>query len=70
MEWVLPSPVRFDAPGAKKAPVQKGVAPTDTTKAMLDAFQFAETNRKLRASSGRAQSFNTKINPDKTLLGQ
>lgn len=46
-------------------------APADTTKAMLDAFAFAETERKLKKSTGRASMFTSQtFSPNgKTLMG-
>lgn len=62
--------------GGPAASPQKPTAappPADTTKAMLDAFRFAETEKKLRASSGRKSMFlqpNQTFSPNgKTLLG-
>ena len=53
-------------PKPKAAP-----APADETKAMLDAFAFAETERLLKKSSGRQSMFNSQTFSanGKTLLG-
>jgi len=45
--------------------------PADTTKAMLDAFQYADTQKKIRASTGWQSMFlNQTPTAGKTLLGQ
>jgi len=58
----------------KQKPDDPGLAsppPADTTKAMLDAYRFAETNKKLSASSGRKSFFSGQtFSPNgKTLMG-
>ena len=43
---------------APKAPEPiKPPAAADTTKAMLEGYRYAETQRKIRASSGRQSTF-------------
>jgi len=44
--------------------------PADPTKAMLNAIAYAETEKKLRASSGRKSTFLTAPSGSHTLLGQ
>lgn len=45
--------------GAPNTKLPAATAPVDTTKAMIAALNFSETNRKLRASQGRQASFLT-----------
>lgn len=46
-------------PAAPSAPPQSA----DTTKAMMNALAYAETEKKIRASSGRKGSFMTTTQP-------
>lgn len=50
----------------------KPPAPADTTKAMINAMLYADTEKQLRASSGRKSTFLTDPGQvgGKTLLGQ
>ncbi len=45
--------------GGPNIPTPKAPAPADTTKAMIAALNFNETNKKLRRSQGRQSTFLT-----------
>ena len=56
--------------GAPKIPDPiKPPAPADNTKAMLNALAYADTEKKLRASSGRKSTF-LSVGNSNTMLGQ
>jgi hypothetical protein len=44
---------------SKPPSVMAAPPPPDTTKAMLDAYQYANTQRMIRKSAGRQGSFST-----------
>ena len=70
MDWLDPAGI-FDQKKDEAGPVDQAPPPADTTKAMLDAYRFAETNKKLSASSGRKSFFSGQtFSPNgKTLMG-